>query len=123
ACVLCARGEARGARVRCARSRRLRRAAPRRDRHLRGRARGEVAVTIELSPTREQLALIDTAREFAHAELAPAVARVEPWPILRDAYAQWCELGFQQLLVPEADGGAGGSCIDAVLVLEELGAV
>lgn len=87
-------------------------------------------MTIDLTPTEEQLALRETARGFARDRLGPAVeriyaseTRIPPWPVLRDAYAEWCALGFQQLLVPEADGGAGGGCIEAVLVFEELGAV
>ena len=85
---------------------------------------------IDLTLTEEQRALQATAREFATRELAPAADRVyagdsqghDPWPILREPFAKGCELGFLSLLVPEGDGGAGGSCIDAAIVLEELGA-
>ena len=85
---------------------------------------------IDLTLSDEQRALRETAREFAQRELAPAVERVhaagheaEPWTLLRDAYARGCALGFQSLLLAEEDGGEGASCIDAALVLEELGAV
>ncbi len=87
-------------------------------------------MTIALAPTEEQVALRETARSFAERELAPIVEKIyaqrddrDPWPLLREVYSRWCELGFQGLLVPESEGGAGGSCVDAVLVLEELGAV
>jgi len=86
---------------------------------------------IDLTRTEEQRALQETAREFAARELAPAVERVyasdghvlDPWPLFRDPFARGCELGLVSLLVPEADGGGGASCVDAALVLEELGAV
>lgn len=78
---------------------------------------------IDLTPTGEQLALQRTAREFAEHELAPAVERIhdaahelDPWPLLRPVYERWCELGFDRILLD-------GSCVDAVLVFEELGAV
>jgi len=86
---------------------------------------------IELTPTEEQRVLRETARDFAVRELAPAVERIyaehghalEPWPLLRDAYTKGCELGFLTLLVPEPDGGSGGSCVDAAILFEELGAI
>lgn len=78
---------------------------------------------IDLTPTDEQAALKQTARTFAERELAPVVERIhaspdeiEPWPLLRPAYERWCELGFDRILLD-------GSCVDAVLVFEELGAV
>ncbi len=86
---------------------------------------------IDLTPTEEQQALREMASSFATRELAPAVERVyagdghalEPWPLLREVVAKGCELGFVSLLVPEAEGGGGGTCLDAAILLEELGAV
>jgi len=84
---------------------------------------------IDFAPTDEQRALRETARAFADRELAPAVERmraadhaVEPWTVLREPYAKAVELGFVSVLVPKELGGGGGSCVDLVLVLEELGA-
>jgi alkylation response protein AidB-like acyl-CoA dehydrogenase len=86
---------------------------------------------IDLTPTEEQIALRDTARSFATRELAPAVERVyaddghglDPWPLLRGVVARGCELGFVSMLVPEAEGGGGSTCLDAAIVFEELGSV
>ena len=80
--------------------------------------------------TAEQRELRATARSFAAEELAPRAAEVrerhgagaEPWPVLRSVHARAAELGLVSMLVPEADGGGGATCLDAALVLEELGA-
>lgn len=80
-------------------------------------------MSIDFTLTAEQTALRDTARAFASNDLGPAVERVysddateEAWPKLQDAYARWCDLGFQRLLLD-------GTCVDAVIAFEELGAV
>ena len=86
---------------------------------------------IDLSPTDAQRDLQETARSFAQREIAPVVEAVyaldghavDPWPLVRPAFAKAGELGLLSLLVPEADGGGGSSCIDAAIVFEELGAV
>lgn len=86
---------------------------------------------ISFQPTPEQQALRDLANEFGARELAPAAKRVhaegahaiDPWPLLRPVAERGAELGLFSLLVPEADGGGGASCMDAALVFEELGAV
>lgn len=86
---------------------------------------------IDLALTEEQRALKETAREFAARELAPVVEQVyedhghmvEPWQLFRDGFARGCQLGLVSLLVPEVDGGGGASCVDAAIMLEELGAV
>jgi alkylation response protein AidB-like acyl-CoA dehydrogenase len=87
---------------------------------------------IDFTLTDEQLLLQQTARDFARSEIAPVVDRVlkqraaggdpEPWPLCVDMFRKGWELGFTRLLLPEAIGGGGGRMIDAVILLEELGA-
>lgn len=87
---------------------------------------------IELNLTDEQSLLQSTARDFARAEITPVVkslaqqraagGSVEPWPRCRGMFEKGWELGFTRLLLPESVGGGGGRMIDAVLLLEELGA-
>lgn len=68
-----------------------------------------------------QRSLQERARRLAHDVIAPRAARVDateeyPWDnveALRDA-------GFMGLTVPVEYGGRGGTCLDAVLVVEEL---
>ena len=79
--------------------------------------------------TDEQKLLQRTARDFADGEIRPAVARarrdgaaLDRWPLVQPLVAKGTELGFTRLLIPEEQGGLGGTCIDAVLLLEELGA-
>jgi alkylation response protein AidB-like acyl-CoA dehydrogenase len=83
----------------------------------------------QLSP--EQAALQQTARQFAQKSIKPVVddidhmefAQCTPWERLKGVYQEAAALGFTTLLIPEQYGGGGGSCLDNVLFLEELGAV
>ena len=73
--------------------------------------------------TAEQHAFRDSVRRFAEKHLAPgARARAHapgyPWDVARLMAAQ----GLLGLTVPEADGGQGGSLIDAVIAIEEVAA-
>ena len=84
---------------------------------------------IAFEPTEEQQLLQRTARDFAANEIRPLVERVrrdgppeQPWHLVKPIVARGAELGFTRLFVPEEFGGMGGSCVDAVLLLEELGA-
>jgi alkylation response protein AidB-like acyl-CoA dehydrogenase len=84
---------------------------------------------IAFEPSDEQRLLIETARGFAAGELRPLVERVhregkptEPWPLVKPVFEAGVALGFTKVFVPESAGGLGGSCLDAVLLLEELGA-
>ncbi len=79
--------------------------------------------------TDEQRMLQKTARDFARAEIAPLAKRIrrmahgEPtWPLLEPMFNKGAALGFTRLLIPEEHGGLGQSCLDACLLLEELGA-
>lgn len=79
-------------------------------------------------PTPEQAMLQRTARDYAAGRLRPLVERTrrappgDPWGEVQPAFAAGAALGLTKLFVPEELGGLGGSCLDAVLVLEELGA-
>lgn len=72
----------------------------------------------------DQRAFADTARAFAHTELAPHAAewdREAAFP--RAAIAKAGELGFCGLYAPENAGGLALPRLDATLVFEELAAV
>jgi alkylation response protein AidB-like acyl-CoA dehydrogenase len=71
--------------------------------------------------THEQRAFADSVRRFARAELAPgALARAHagkyPWDAARKIAAQ----GLLGITFGEADGGAGGSLMDAVIAIREV---
>ena len=70
--------------------------------------------------TPAQAALRDRARELAQEAAAQAAGTdrggAYPWPMVR----RMTEAGFMGLTVPTAQGGPGGSVLDAVLVVEEL---
>lgn len=77
----------------------------------------------------EQRQLQATARGYAQGKIAPLVASAardglpaDRWSVVRPVVAEGVALGFTHMLVPEAFGGLGLSCLDAVLVLEEIGA-
>lgn len=74
--------------------------------------------------TEEQRAFKDSVRGFAERHLArDALARAHdprfPWEVARLMAGQ----GLFGLMLPEADGGGGGSLLDAVLAMEEIAAV
>lgn len=84
-------------------------------------------ISFELSE--EQVLLQRTARDFAAREIRPLVERVRrggepdwPWELVEPVVRKGTELGLTQALVPEKFGGGGLACIDAVLMLEEIGA-
>lgn len=74
--------------------------------------------------TSEQQALADSVGGFARQHLAGgALARAHqpqyPWEVAKQLSGQ----GLLGLLLPEEDGGAGGSLMDAVIVIQELAMV
>ncbi|MFL0670242.1 MAG: acyl-CoA dehydrogenase family protein [Erythrobacter sp.] len=84
---------------------------------------------IGFTPTHEQQQLIETARGFAQRHIRPLVQRIRhegipdnPWPLVKPVFEAGAELGFTRLFVPQEMGGMGGTCLDAALLLEELGA-
>ncbi len=71
--------------------------------------------------TDEQLALQETARRFAQAEIAPRAEEYDqsgefPGEIIEKAW----ETGLSSVFIPEEYGGVGLSLLDACLVTEEL---
>lgn len=70
------------------------------------------------------LMIRDTARQFAHDELAPSVIeRDEKELFPYEAVKKMGELGFMGMMVSEEYGGAGLDTISYVLALEEIGKV
>ncbi|RJG02600.1 acyl-CoA dehydrogenase family protein [Noviherbaspirillum sedimenti] len=79
---------------------------------------------MEFDLNEEQRAFADTVRRFAKSELAAgAVERAHshgyPWEIA----AKLSEMGLLGITIPEADGGQGGSLMDAVIAIQELALV
>jgi alkylation response protein AidB-like acyl-CoA dehydrogenase len=82
------------------------------------------AAGLNFAFTPEQEALRDTVRRFARRELTPEWLR----ELDRTGRAPHAEimpkmaaLGFTGIVIPGEYGGVGGSCIDATVLLEELG--
>jgi alkylation response protein AidB-like acyl-CoA dehydrogenase len=78
---------------------------------------------MDFRPTAEQRAFRDSVRRFAEKHLAPgarerAHAPGYPWDVARLMAAH----GLLGITVPQADGGQGGSLIDAVIAIEEVAA-
>ncbi len=80
---------------------------------------------MDFSLSADQLALGETARRFAQAEL-PALARTleaENRPVPADMLARYAEMGFLGINTPTRYGGLGLSHLDALIVLEEFAKV
>jgi alkylation response protein AidB-like acyl-CoA dehydrogenase len=75
--------------------------------------------------TEEQRLLVDTVASFAKKQ-SPLTRlralRADPVGWTRDVWKQMGELGLLGVSLPEAVGGAGGTFVDAALILEQLGA-
>jgi len=69
--------------------------------------------------TEEQVALMDSARSFVRAEVAPHLQEWEDaGSVPRELHATAAKLGLLGLGVPEELGGAGGTFLDALAVTE-----
>ena len=84
---------------------------------------------IAFTPTPEQAMLQRTGHDFAAAHIAPLATRArkegapaDSWPWVQPMYEAGVALGLTKVFVPEAMGGLGLGCIDAAILLEELGA-
>lgn len=80
---------------------------------------------MDFSLSEEQVALRDTVRRFAQAELVPLAAELERdnRPVPRDMVRRYAEMGLLGINTPEALGGLGLGNLDALIVLEELAKV
>jgi acyl-CoA dehydrogenase len=69
----------------------------------------------------EQLALIETAREFARKEIIPVAGHLDEEGIFpKEICEKGWETGLMNCEIPEAYGGLGLSCLSHCLVLEEI---
>lgn len=69
----------------------------------------------------DQVAYIDTARQFAAKAMAPKAAEWDAQAIFpKDVLREAGELGFMALYTPEDVGGMGLSRLDSSLIFEEL---
>ena len=74
--------------------------------------------------TEEQVALMDSARSFVRAEVAPHLQEWEDaGSVPRELHATAAKLGLLGLGDPEELGGAGGTFLDALAVTEAFTAV
>lgn len=76
---------------------------------------------MDFALTAEQVMFRDSVRRFAQAELsAHSVRRARepgyPWDVAR----RMAELGLMGIALPVADGGLGGSLVDAIIALQEV---
>jgi butyryl-CoA dehydrogenase len=80
---------------------------------------------MDFSLSDEQVALRETVRRFAQAELVPLAAELERdnRPVPRDMVRRYAEMGLPGINTPEALGGLGLTNLDALIVLEELAKV
>jgi butyryl-CoA dehydrogenase len=76
---------------------------------------------MDFTLTEDQLAVRDTAREFATKEVLPkaaAIDREHRHPA--ELVARMAELGFLGMAIPEAHGGAGFDHVSYALAIEEI---
>ena len=71
--------------------------------------------------TADQVAFQDTVRAFARRELeADALKRAHSEEFPRDVARKMAAAGLLGITIPEADGGQGGTLMDAVLAIEQV---
>jgi alkylation response protein AidB-like acyl-CoA dehydrogenase len=81
---------------------------------------------MDFRPSADQQLLTATAREFLRRHCPPETAlrlALEADGFDRALWSQMAELGWPGLLVPAALGGSGGSLLDVMLLVEEMGRV
>ncbi|HET9665034.1 MAG TPA: acyl-CoA dehydrogenase family protein [Burkholderiales bacterium] len=72
----------------------------------------------------EQIAFQDTVRAFARRELgADALRRAHSEEYPREIAVKMAAAGLLGITIPEADGGQGGTLMDAVLAIEQVALV
>jgi acyl-CoA dehydrogenase len=78
-------------------------------------------MALDLALTEEQLALIQTARDFTRKEIIPVAGEYdESGEFPRDILKRAWETGLMNVEIPEEYGGIGLGCLDHCLVLEEV---
>ena len=84
-------------------------------------------MTIDFTPTPEQVQLRNMARSFAEKVLRPLATDLErvadPWECFartRPAFVEMAKAGFTTAFIPEEFGGGGFGCIEFALAAEEL---
>ncbi len=76
---------------------------------------------MNFNPTPEQEMFRDNVRRFARAHLAPdALKRAHNPNFPLDAARLAAESGLLGITIPEADGGQGGTLMDAIIAIEEV---
>jgi alkylation response protein AidB-like acyl-CoA dehydrogenase len=79
---------------------------------------------MDFALTEEQQAFADTVARFARAKLkVGALGRAHEPHYPREAAQEIAAQGLMGIMFPEADGGAGGSLMDAVLAIQEVALV
>jgi len=79
---------------------------------------------MEFNFSEEQIAIRDTAREFAQNEIEPsAVERDKTGEFPREIVTKLGEFGFMGMMVPPEWGGAGLETVSYVLAIEEISKV
>jgi alkylation response protein AidB-like acyl-CoA dehydrogenase len=79
---------------------------------------------MDFRPSSAQQLLISTAREFLRKHCPPELAQriaLDPRGVDDGLWRRMAELGWQGLLVPADLGGSGGSLLDVILLIEEMG--
>jgi acyl-CoA dehydrogenase len=75
----------------------------------------------DLSLTEEQQALIDTARDFTRREIIPVAQKLdEHGTFPKEIFQKAWQTGLMNAEIPEAYGGAGLSCFEHCLIIEEM---
>ncbi|PWU25313.1 MAG: acyl-CoA dehydrogenase [Candidatus Rokuibacteriota bacterium] len=79
---------------------------------------------MDFAPTPQQQLLIHTARTFLQQQCPPERVQalaLEPAGFAHDLWKSMATLGWPGLLIPPALGGSGGSMLDVVTLVEEMG--
>ena len=79
---------------------------------------------MDFKPSAAQQLLTATARDFLRKHCPPEVVQriaLDPRGVDDALWRRMAELGWQGLLIPPEYGGSGGSVLDVVLLVEEIG--
>lgn len=79
---------------------------------------------MDFAPTPPQRLLIQTARAFLQEQCPPERVQalaLEPGGFAQDLWKAMASMGWPGLLIPPELGGSGGSMLDVVMLVEEMG--